>query len=190
MVWLLLAELRRAETDVSSSNPSPSMKNKLDAAPELQDLDGSDAVLSAMGADGAVRLEIYLDLTGSEASREDPSATPKSLCALVQGVHQRRTDAGGQHRPASASHGRRATLLKLYFPETKKSEGKIYSFRHDAGPSGSSPAPVSVLWRRNSSATSRGGAQLRGLDCFSQFLSEILFVKAPSLSRNPLICKM
>jgi cytolysin (calcineurin-like family phosphatase) len=151
---------------------------------QLQDLDGFDAVLAAMGADGAVRLEIYLDLTGSGASREDPSATPESLCALVQGVHQWRTDAGGQHRPASASHGRRATLLKLYFPETKKSEGKIYSFRHDAGPSGSSPAPVSVLWRSNSTATFRRGAELEGPDCFSHNLSGVFSVKTQTFFQN------
>lgn len=50
----------------------------------------------------------------------------ESLHALLSGVLQQRTEAGGFHRLASASHGRKVTLLILYFPETKKSKGKIY----------------------------------------------------------------
>jgi hypothetical protein len=104
------------------------------------------------------------------------------------GALQRRTEAGGSHRPASACYGRKATLLYLYFPETKKSNGKIYRSCHDAGPSGSSPAPVSILWRSNSTATSIGcGAELGGPDCFFHIFSGVFSVKAQSLSRIPLI---
>ncbi|KAK1604460.1 hypothetical protein QYE76_028133 [Lolium multiflorum] len=111
--------------------------------------------------------------------RRGTSATPESLHALISGVLQQRTEAGGYHRPASTTHGRKATLLVLYFPQTKKSEGKIYCLRHDAGPSGSSPAPVSVLWRSNSTATFfRCGAELQGPDCFFHFLSGVFYAKA------------
>jgi hypothetical protein len=115
---------------------------------------------------------------------------PESLCSLVSRALQQRTQAGGLHRPASASHGRKATLLILYFPETKKSEGKIYRSRHDAGPSGSSPAPVSVLWRSNPMATSSScGVELGGPDCFFPILSRVCSVKARSLSRISPICR-
>lgn len=122
--------------------------------------------------------------------RRGTSAAPESLHALISGVLQQRTQAGGYHRPASAAHGRKATLLVLYFPETKKSEGKINRLRHDTGPSGSSPAPVSVLWRSSSTATFiRCGAELQGPDCFFLFLSGVFFAKAQSLSRISLICR-
>jgi hypothetical protein len=100
------------------------------------------------------------------------------------GALQRRTEAGGYHRPASASYGRKATLLNLYFLETKKSEGKIFGSSHDAGPSGSSPAPVSVLWRSNSTATFRRGAELEGPDCFSHNLSGVFSVKTQTFFQN------
>jgi hypothetical protein len=112
-------------------------------------------------------------------------AATVSFCALVSGALQRRTDTGVFHRPASASYGRKATLLNLYFPETKQSEGKINSSSHDAGPSGSSPAPVSVLWRRKSTETSiRCGAQLEGPDCFFLNLSRFFFCKKSILIQN------
>ena len=50
VVRFLLAELRWAEPEVSSSVPSPSLKNKPEGASELQDLDRSDPVLAAMEA--------------------------------------------------------------------------------------------------------------------------------------------
>jgi hypothetical protein len=108
----------------------------------------------------------------------------------VSGVLQQRTEAGGYHRPASASHGQKATRLYFYFPETKKSKGKIYRSCHDAGPSGSSLAPVSVLWWSNLSASSiRNGAELGGPDCFFYIFPGVSSVKAQSLSRILLICR-
>ncbi|KAK1619182.1 hypothetical protein QYE76_024699 [Lolium multiflorum] len=75
------------------------------------------------------------------------------------GVLQRRTDAGGHRRLASAPYGRKATLLSFSFPETKQSEGKAFSSNHDVGPSGSSPAPTSLLWWSDASTSFSGGAE-------------------------------
>jgi hypothetical protein len=108
VVWLLHAELRRVEPEVSSGISSPSMKNKLEVAPGLQDLDGSDVVLAAMGAEGAVRLEIYVDLIGSGASGEDRSPASSSTTREL---------LLGDEAPGSASS---VALL----PSTLQAEGR------------------------------------------------------------------
>jgi hypothetical protein len=105
------------------------------------------------------------------------------------GVLQRRTDAGGHRRLASAPYGRKATLLSFSFPETKQSEGKAFSSNHDAGSSGSSPASTSLLWWSDASTTFSGGAEQEGPDCFFYNLSRILYVKFQSSPRNPLFCR-
>ncbi|KAK1686638.1 hypothetical protein QYE76_047486 [Lolium multiflorum] len=76
-----------------------------------------------------------------------------------------------RHRPAPASHGRVAALLQEILLRNKKSKGKIYRSCHDARPSGSSPMPVSILWRSNSTASSIScGAELGGPNCFFHLL--------------------
>jgi hypothetical protein len=93
------------------------------------------------------------------------------------GALQRRTEVGGHHRPASASYGRKATLLNLFFPETKQSEGKTFGSSHDAEPSGPSPAPVSKLWRSSATTTFRRSAEMEGPDCFSHNIFRVFSVK-------------
>jgi hypothetical protein len=102
------------------------------------------------------------------------------------GVLQRRTDAGGHRRLASASYGRKATLLSLSFPETKQSEGKALSSIHDAGPSGSSPVPAPLLCWSDAATTFSRGADKEGPDCFFYNLFRFLSVNFQSLSRIPL----
>jgi hypothetical protein len=91
--------------------------------------------------------------------RRGTSAAPESFFAPISGVLQRRAQAGGYLRPASAHHGRKATLLGLdslvYLPPGFKPTRRIFSScccapSSGAGPSGSSPVPV-FLARRQSS---------------------------------------
>jgi hypothetical protein len=75
------------------------------------------------------------------------------------------------------------------FPRTKKSKGKSYCFHHDAGPSGSSPASVFVLWRSNSTAILFCGAERRGPDRVFHISFGVFSIIARSLSRIPLNCR-
>ena len=90
---------------------------------EGQDTDGGKELLAAGKS--------YAATSSFHTVAKDWSST---LFGLDLGVHQRRTDAGGHRRPASASYGRKATLLSISFPETKQSEGKAFCSSHDAGP--------------------------------------------------------
>jgi hypothetical protein len=75
------------------------------------------------------------------------------------------------------------------FPRTKQFKGKSFRFLHETGPSGSSPAPVFILQRSNSTATSFCSAERQGLDRVFQSSYEVFSVIVWSLSRIPLNCR-
>jgi hypothetical protein len=65
-----------------------------------------------------------------------------------------------------------------FFPEAKMPKRKIFHSCHDAGPSGSSLAPASSLWRNKSMARSvRSGANLGGPDGFLATFSRVPSIK-------------
>jgi hypothetical protein len=76
----------------------------------------------------------------------DPSPTPPLRRRSSWEASQRGTYAGVAAPPLHLLADWRPFSRRFYFPETKKSEGKLNRSCHDAGPSGSSPAPVSSLW--------------------------------------------
>jgi hypothetical protein len=75
----------------------------------------------------------------------DASSTPSLRRRSSWEAIQRGTYAGVTALPLHHMAEWRPFSRRSYFPETKKSKGKIYRSCHDAGPSGSSPALVSVL---------------------------------------------
>jgi hypothetical protein len=116
----------------------------------------------------------------------------ESLHALLSGVLQQRTEAGGYLRLAYAHHGRKATLLDLasmvYLPPGFKPTQRIFgscccALSSGAGPSGSSPVPV-FLARRRSSALDDGEGSRRP-DCFLSFCPEGLVVIPGVFSADP-----
>jgi hypothetical protein len=118
----------------------------------------------------------------------------ESLCALVSGAIHQRTQAGGLHRPASVSYGRKATLLIL--TSSSASPGRrccapellwklisdlSSSSIVDTTPSGMFPSG-GVDSRAAISPVS--GGEDKGLDCFSFFSPRVCFVKVTALSVN------
>jgi hypothetical protein len=115
--------------------------------------------------------------------RRGTSTASESLYALIYGVLQQRTEAGGYLRPASAYYGRKATILDLtsmvnlppgFKPLRRISSSCCCALLSGAGPSGASPVPVFLVWRRSSAHG--GGEGTRGPDYFLFFCPEGLVI--------------
>jgi hypothetical protein len=100
-------------------------------------------------------------------------------------AHQRGTYAGVIALPLLLMADWQPFSWRTDFPRTKLSKGKSHHFRHDAGPTGSSSAPVFVR-RSNSMAISFCGAEHQGPDRFFQSFYKAVSVIFLALSRNPL----
>jgi hypothetical protein len=103
-------------------------------------------------------------------------------------AHQRGTSVGVTALPLPLMADWRPFSWRSDLPRTKQSNGKSYRLRHDAGPNGSSPAPVFDR-RSNSTANPFYGAKRRGPDRVFKSFCEVFYIKVRSLSRNPLICR-